>query len=389
MLPYAAFSRERVLEKGAPRRVYGVCGDSLLQRQVIRDLVEWSVDADARDFNVDTVDGDGTRIPDVLALAGNLPFLADRRVVIVRRAEKLEGLGKSEEGASKGKKTTVSPLKRFADGLEALPETTVLILSRTPETPEYGARATERVISAPADKEIERFGIVINCLVDSKNTNLATTIVQQEAERRGIPLARNAAAQLVARCGTDCAQLVEELEKCALRAGVGQPVTEAVIGEMTRRAPHETVFDLTDAIGERRAAVALKLARELVDSGDAPEAMLQLLVRHIRQLMQARTFLEANLPLDGSLVRRMPPELASQLPKDGRENIAILLQSQSFLGRKLSAQARNFTLPQLQNALEAALRMDLAVKGIEGDGGFEPKKLAESALELLVVELCA
>jgi DNA polymerase-3 subunit delta len=177
--------------------------------------------------------------------------------------------------------------------------------------------------------------------------------------------------------------LFNELEKCALRAGIGSPVTAPVIDEMVKRAPQETIFDLTDAMGERKTARAVGLLRELLGGGEAPELVLSMLVRHLRQLLQARALLDAKLPLDGSAAGRMTPALAAQLPREGRDNLANLLQSQSWLGRRLAAQARNFSSEQLQQALAAALAADLAMKGIEGDGG--PPELL---IELLVTRLC-
>lgn len=394
MLPYPAFSKSRALDNTKmPRRVYGVLGDAFLQNRVIASLLEWSVDEDARDFNLDTLDGEGTAISEVLAHCGNLPFLAEHRAVVVKRAEKMEGLGRSEDGEAKPAKKsatkTVSPAKKLAEGLENLPATTVLILARSPETPDPGARAsTPRCINAAVDKILENLGVIVDCTVDAKNSGLATALVENEATLRDIPLANGAAAYLVERCGNDVARLLSELEKCALNAGIGEMVTPAIIDEMTRRAPHETVFNLTDAIGERRGAHALELVRELVENGEPPELLLALLVRHLRQLLQARTFLDAGLSLDNSLARRLPPQIAAQLPKDGRDNLATALQSNSWMGRRLSGQARNFSVPQLQRALELALEADLAFKGIEGDGGFEAKRLPGAALELLVARLC-
>jgi DNA polymerase III delta subunit len=84
----------------------------------------------------------------------------------------------------------------------------------------------------------------------------------------------------------------------------------------------------------------------------------------------------------------MPPSLAAQLPRDGRENLATLLQSQNWMGRRLATQARNFSVPQLQSALEAALQTDLAMKGIEGDGGADSQKQSELMMELFIARLC-
>lgn len=392
MLYYADFKKEKALDKktGGPHRVYGVWGDAYLQERVLGAILEWSLDESARDFNLDALDGETSKIADVLAACANLPFLSERRVVLVKRAEKLEGLSRGEDSGGRKKKTDgASPAKRLAEGIEKVPETTVLVFARTPETPEIGEKVGERCLNATLDREIEKHGVLVNCAIDPKNSGLATAILEREAATRRIPLERGVAAHLVQRCGHDLARLFNELEKCALCAGEGVPISNRVVDEMTRPALHDTVFNLTDAIGERKGARALEIVRELLGAGEAPEMLLSLVTRHLRQLMQARAILDARLPLDGSLNSRLSPELRSQLPQEGRDNIANLLVSQRWLGPRLGAQARLFSAAQLQIALEAAHATDLATKGIEGDGGFESKTHNAAALELLVARLCS
>lgn len=400
MLPYSAFSKKKILDSsGSPRRVYGVLGDAWLQKRVTDSLLSWSLDDDARDFNLDALDGESSTINDVLARCGNLPFLSDFRVVIVARAERLEGMhrvGESDEAAKpkagKGSKAaaskTASPAKRLSEGLKNIAPTTVLILQRSPETPDPGARAsTPRCINAAVDKVLEgdeAHGLIVDCTVAIKDGRTPVAIVQNEAEARDIPLSPDAAPFLVERCGHDIALLLSELEKCAMRAGEGNLVTRGIIEEMTRRKVQETIFDLTDALGDRHTAHALGLMRELLETGEAAPQILAMLVRHLRQLLQARSFVDAGLPLDGSTLRRLPPDLAAQLPKD---NLAAFLQNQNWAGKRFTAQARNFSVPQLQNALEAALAADLAMKGIEGDGGADSKKEPELLLELFVAQI--
>lgn len=423
MLPYSQFAPNKVLLKNGsqrvPHRVYGTLGDAYLQNLVINALVEWSLDADARDFNMDRLDGESTSLGDVLSRCANLPFLSDRRVVIVQRAERLDGINRTADdggesasanandtnsndgaiagatagGKKAGKSKTASPAKRLIEALASLPTSTVLILSRTPETPEPGARKSEaRCVNAVVDKAIEAKddagrGLIIDCTVGAKSGATAIAILNSEAARRGIALSGSSAEHLVNRAGNNIAGLLNELEKCALRAG-DEAISPSIIDEMVRRAPHDTVFDLTDALGERQGPRALAMLRELVGGGEAPELVLALLVRHLRQLLQARAFLDARLPLDGSLASRMPPMLGAQLPRDGRENLATLLQSQNWMGRRLAGQARNFSIAQLQAALEAALQTDLAMKGIEGDGGADSAKQSELLLELFIAQLC-
>ena len=395
MISYTDFSQKKALPKGAPLRVYGVLGDGFLQKRIIDALLGWALPPDARDFNLDTLDGETSNLTEVLARCGNLPFLADVRVVLVQRAERLEGLsrvgdgdeekpakGKASKSAAKGAtKGAVSPAKRLGDGIENLPESTVLILARTPETPEPGARAgTPRCINANVDKSIEKAGLIVDCTVPQKNAGFVVRVLQNEAAQRKIPLAPGTAEHLVARTGLDIQNLISEIEKCALRAGLGEFVTAQIVDEMVKRNSQDTIFDLTDALGAKQTPRALGLMRELIAGGDAPERILATLVTHLRQLLQARAFLDARLPLDASLLHRLPPDLAAQLPKDGKDNLASVLQAQSWRGRRLADQARNFTTEQVETALQNALAADLAMKGIEGDGG-----TTELILELAVL----
>lgn len=392
MIAFPAFNPKNALQNGAPRPIYGVWGDAYLQDSVLAQLLEWTLADGERDFNFDQLDGEGAKIADVLGACANLPFLSDRRAVIVKRAEKLEGLAREEAGKKpKKEKSGLSPAQKLSEGFKNLPPTTVLILLRTPETPEPGDKPGERCLNAALDAEIEAKttnGLLINCSVDAKNSALAVAVVEKEARTRDISLPRSSATHLVERCGANIAFLCGELEKCALRAGIGNPITPQIIDEMTQRALHDTVFDLTDAIGERRGNVALSVVRELVGRGEAPEMLLALIVGHLRKLMQARAFLDANLTLDASVSRRMSPQLAAQLPV-GRDNLAKALETQSWMARRLNAQARNFSSPQLARALELAFQTDLAFKGIEGDGGWESKYHSAAALEIFVAKLCA
>jgi hypothetical protein len=231
MLPYQAFARAKVIPKTGPHRVYGTLGDAYLQNIVLQSLLDWTLPAEegGRDFNMDTLDGESASITDVLSRCGNLPFLAERRVVLVQRAEKLEGLSRGGEEKSDGAKskagkgskasgTKESPAKRFASGIENLPASTVLILTRTAETPEPGARKeTPRCINAAIDRVLEEHGVVIDCTVGAKAGTMASAIVNNEAARLGIPLGPHAAEHLVQRAGHNIAGLLNELEnvRCA------------------------------------------------------------------------------------------------------------------------------------------------------------------------------
>ena len=270
-----------------------------------------------------------------------------------------------------------------------MPPMTVLILQRTPETPELGAKTpAPRCINAIVDKVFDdgKLGVLVNCTVESKNAAMVSQIIEQEAQRRAISLERNAVSYLIERVGTDIAHLLNELEKCSLRAGAGQNVTTQIIDEMTQRAPHEKIFDLMDIVAQRNGARAIASLRELVGNGDAPEAILSILAGQLRKLLVARFLIEQNLPVEPNAVARLSPALQRQMPNESKN----LPPAFPFLAQKLAAQARQFSTSQIQSALEAAFAVDLAMKGIEGDGGGQDSRDSSYlALELFVAQLCA
>ena len=450
MLPFSAFDLKNNFQKavdknGAPFRVYGLCGDAHLQGLVLQSLLDFLLEADARDFNMDTLDGESATIADVMSRCGNLPFLAQRRVVVVSRAERLENLHKASKkdesdsddatsdaasdatsnnadgdsatlnkatSSTRSRKSAASsPAKRLSEGLKNVPPMTVLVLQRTPESPELGAKASApRCINAIVDKVFDehkdaaqrekratdktkspvppdsRLGLLIDCTIDAKNMALVTQIIEQEAQRRAISLDRGAVNFLVERVGTNIAHLINELEKCSLRAGADQKVTTRIIDEMTERAPHEKIFELMDIIAAQNGARAIASLRELVGNGQAPEAILSILGGQLRKLLVARFLIEQNLPVEPNAVARLSPALQRQMPAESKN----LPPAFPFLAGKLAAQARQFSTKQIQGALEAAFAVDLAMKGIEGDGGGQDSKdNSYLPLELFVAQLCA
>lgn len=408
MLPYSAFVKEeKNFAKGQFRRVYGVLGDAHLQSRVVESLLGHSLDADARDFNLDVVSGNDATVADVLALAGNLPFLAERRVVVVSEIEKLENIGKTagtddeggEEEAPRAEDGDASPralktsnaAKTFGEALRKIAPTTILILRRTPETPDINARKkVRRLLNATLDKIIEGKdggeGLIVDCTLDPKDSGSALKMVEDEAAARGVRLQGGVARFLVERCGTDIQQLLGELEKCELSAG-GAMVTTQIVEEMTRPALHNTTFDLIDAISEKRGAQALALTRQMFDFGIAPEQMLGQLVSHLRQLMQARGLQDAGVQRAGDL-KTLSESVRRQFPAEG---FVTLLNNpgQSWRAGKLMNQSRRFSTLQLQGALEMSLDADLAFKGIQGDGGFESRNAQKASFEILLARLCA
>jgi DNA polymerase-3 subunit delta len=190
---------------------------------------------------------------------------------------------------------------------------------------------------------------LVECEAPTHARELAA-FARREAKRLGVAIAGDAADDLAERVGPHLLRLRSELEKATLLAGPGQPITLEHVRVGVADLAEEPVWDLTDAIGEGRAADALLVLARVLGGGAPAPVVLGALASHLRKLLRLRT---------GGKVAAPP-----------------------FVLRKLESQARRFPPARLLAGLRALHETDEALKG---QGALAP----ELALERLVLNLAA
>ncbi|MDH5526445.1 MAG: DNA polymerase III subunit delta [Nitrospirota bacterium] len=177
------------------------------------------------------------------------------------------------------------------------------------------------------------------------------------ARRMGLQLDPRAAHFLTEYCGTHLATLAAELDKAAAWAGEGGRIGMEAVEETVGRGRVHTVFELADALGERRGGRALNALGTLLDAGEAPLKVQGMITRQFRLIARAREVLATG---NGNLAREVgvPP----------------------FVANKLGAQARKFTDREIQAAFARFARVDQDLKG----GALPPRIV----LEREVMGLC-
>jgi DNA polymerase III delta subunit len=179
--------------------------------------------------------------------------------------------------------------------------------------------------------------------------------IVDRARERGIHISAAAAAELARRVGANVRErdvdrrrqgelAVAELEKLALYRLEGQIVPEDVKALVADVVPGST-WAFLDAIGLRRAAEAAELAERL-DEVPAP-LLVTHLHRRIKQLIEVADLLDQGTP--------------------ARELVRTL-KLNPYVAEKLAEQARAWTLPELDAALDGLLELDATLKGHAGGG---------------------
>jgi len=186
--------------------------------------------------------------------------------------------------------------------------------------------------------------------------------IQGRATERGLQLAPNAAKELARRVGgfvregdvdrqRQGALAVAELDKLALYRPA-TPITEEDVRALVSEVVPDSTWAILDAVAERRVVVAAPQLDRLLETVPEPVLLVQL-HRRLRELLVAADHI-ATGGTPAGLVKR--------------------IGGHPFRAQKLAEQARRWTMPELEAALDGLLELDAMVKGAPGFGTTERQR---------------
>lgn len=327
--------------------VYLFYGDETYLRDIYVERFIELIPKGSRDFNIDIFDGSEVGIDSVIGAAMSLPFLSERRMVIVKNAgffkARRKGKGTDEDGDEK----TSDADKPLLAYLENPLETTCLI---------FCADSVDK--KRKTYKSVEKNGQVVE-FASLKGRDLNEWI-DQRSRKLGKIMEPQAIAELITSIGSDLRQLNMEIEKLVCYADNLPKITAVDVNNLVSRTVESSIFDLVDAVAEKRYRSAVKMAREMVFLGEPVIKIVFMIARQFRLLLMAK-----------DLIGQGYSEKA----------VASQLQIHPYVAQKCIKQARSFKIEELKKDLEKILDADASIKG----GRQEPMM----ALELLIVSLCS
>jgi DNA polymerase III subunit delta len=312
-------------------------------------------DASMADLNTNVLEGSRLTLAELRHVCDAIPFLADRRLVIVHglltRLAPAERSQEEDAPQTEDKEWKRRALQELADYLPQLAPTTRLIFVER-ET----LRPNHPILQVAKEQGKVKKGFIEHFELPGERA--LPGWIQQRARSTGQgQISSEAAALMAVLVGPDLRLLDIEIEKLLLYAG-GRMVTTEDVQLLVSRARETKIFDLVDCVGRRQTGPALRVLHRLLDEGEPPLKLLAMLARQIRILIQLR-------------------EMGEQ-GADHRE-VARQLKLHPYVVQKGSVQARNFELDQLEEAHERVVQTDWAIKSGRSD--------AVLALDMLVVAL--
>lgn len=224
----------------------------------------------------------------VIAACETLPFLAERRLVILRDIVGLTGKAEAEE--------------KLVSYLPQVPETCVLILLAR-------GKVDGRKKLPAAMKKIGR--IVTFAPMTAEEVDQWIVRAFQE---RGKTCAPRTASLLSFTVGVDTALLRSEIDKLTALAGDRDDITEADVQAVATRSLECTVFQMVDAVVAGQQGQAFALLRDMLRNGEERLGILAMLLRQFR-LMQHVLIMRYEKVPPGEIPKRlgMPPFAAERM----------------------------------------------------------------------------
>ena len=317
--------------------------DTLRLEEEVENMRAQMGDSPNADMNISEFDGETASVAEIMNAATSYPFLADRRLIIVRGL--LSWI--TRKGAGETGKRAVEQL---ANDLPQLPEWSRVVFVERDKLPannklvklaQQNAAGYEKTFTAPKDS--------------------TSWIIQRAKEVYEVEIEPRAAQALASVTGEDLRRADNELVKLVSYVNNERPITENDVAQLTPYVAEANIFAMIDALAVGKGDVAMTLVHHLLEENPRDDGfgLYAMIVRQFRLLLIAKE----HLMLTGT-----------------RQGLPEALDTKSkFVADKAADQSRNFTLAQLEEIYRVLQDYDLKMK----TGRIKP----HLALELIVAGL--
>ncbi|MFH1061576.1 MAG: DNA polymerase III subunit delta [Candidatus Omnitrophota bacterium] len=309
--------------------VYLFAGAELFLKKQIEELIKSRLFADSSaEFNLDIFYAEQAGLDKVLDTLRTQPFLADKRLVILKNADKF-----------------VAHEKPLIEFLKENKQKNVLILE------------TEKNLSEKFIKKLVEFSTPV-LFAPLQGVELNKWI-SAYAKTQGKEIDYNAIALIIEKIGNDLESIMNALNKLCLYAGAQAKLQEQDIEVLIKKTREDTRFAFLNALMSKQTNQALEMANELSRNGKHVSDLIGLINWQLKRLDKLKQLQEKGYSQD---------QIISQL------------KLTPYVYNIVKKQAGKYTSRELEKGFELLLDSDIAIKqGLKSPG---------LTLETLIVRLC-
>lgn len=328
---------EEDVNKGKISNSYILCGlDEILIKESTEQIINKVLIDDFKELNLVKIDGNNINYDEVLNACETLPFMSEKKVVYIYRANFLrDGIDKAQEKV----------YKQVAEYLKNPPEHCVIIAyflfdsKRDRVNKQRKVMALDKkctVVNAERLKG-ERLYKKVNALfeVEGKNINKVELKLFCDLVENNMDIIKREVDKLV-------------------NYTMGRDIKREDIIKLLPSSSEDDVFDLVDFISQKRPEKAIELMNGLINKGENIMVIVALMEGQFNKLYRARIAVEM---------------------RKSKDELAVELRLPPFICEKIMAQSRKFSLASIEKCMKLCIETEKTIKSTSADKNTEVELL--------------
>jgi DNA polymerase III subunit delta len=294
--------------------------ETFLIEEIEQEIIKKTLSDDVIDFNLAVYDMEEVPVDIAMEDAETLPFMGDKRVVIVKNASFLTA----------AKQKIEHDLSKFLTYIENPSPSSIVI------------------IQAPYEKLDERKKVVKLLKKQSDvleanqlNETMIKKWVRSRANSCSVTISERAIEKLLLVSGANLMLLASEIEKIALFVGDGGEITEEIVEQQVARTLEQNIFTLIDKVTHRKIDDAFRILYDLLKQKEEPIKIVSLLARQFRIIYQVKQLTQKGY---------------------GQKNIASMIKVHPFAVKLAGEQSRRFSDQELLTIINRLADADFQMK---------------------------
>lgn len=288
--------------------------ESYMKNQYVDQIKNQIIDPSYEIMNLETHDGKGISVDQIIDFAETMPFMSERRLMIIKES----GLFKS------GKKDEST---RLADYIDGLPKTVCLVFMES----EIDKRMS---LYKKANKNHE--------VVEFKTPSDKELVIwtKKEMNRHQLIMSNQLVEYFVRIVPQGMESIINEIKKLASYKTEGQ-MTKEEIDQVCTQSLDVRIFELVKMLGNKNTKGALEIYSNLLEMKESPIGILAMMARQFRMILKVKYMRQKG---------------------HANQSIATRTGFRHFMITECANQAPNFSFKQLEGAIKECLEADEAIK---------------------------
>ncbi|OGS25011.1 MAG: DNA polymerase III subunit delta [Elusimicrobia bacterium RIFOXYB2_FULL_50_12] len=294
---------------------YIFAGDESYLVEEAMDTLDKAVDAGS--LNREVFFGNETPAAEIMLAAQTLPFLSQKRMIIVKDAHRM----KAAEAA------------KLAEFIKAPADSYCLVLL-------WQEKLRREDKSAALFSAVDKHGAIVEfrTLYDRE----LPAWVMQRIKSHGKKISPEAVQYLISESGAGLLDLENEIEKLVLFCGKAEAITLKDVESSSGHTRLVNLNQLSEALEGKKTGNALAVVEQLLNEGEVPLRILATMHRTIRRLLTARCMMDEE--------------------KYSADDIKKELRLHPYFDRSFFSHLARYSTADLKKAMQALLAADIELK---------------------------